>query len=307
MDNITASVNEAGKATAILYVDRTAGENLVLIQPPTSVKSEYISILGVANGTPFNITCAVEPRDASVAASGDENDTVQLTYTLTDRYGNPVGSQDVTIVTDCADDKPCMLKSSPFGLVRITYGPKKSAGVITITATTLNESVTNSTVVEFTSTDPVDMLLTASPQTMASSDTKSGAVSTIRAKVFDVSGNPVKDQSVSFVITRVWYDDNVAEEEGPTLKNSAGTTTRLGGNPISATTGDNGYAVVQFTPGAFPEPAPGTQRVAATGHAEVKATWLNLSGYRIEQPLTLTWKNYPYLTVETSVNLKGLT
>lgn len=302
-DNITASVNETGKATATLHVDKMAGENLILIQPPTSVKSEYISILSVANGTPFNITCAVEPRDASVPASGDENDTVQLTYTLTDRYGNPVGSQDVTIVTDCADDKPCTLKTSPFGLVRITYGPKKSAGVITITATTLNESVTNSTVVEFTSTDPEDMLLTASPQTMASNDTNTlGVTSAIQAKVFDVSGNPVEDELVSFMITRVWYDDDAVKEEDPVLKNSAGTTTGVMGSPISATTGKNGYAVIQFIPGSFPDPAPGTQRVAATGHAEVKATWINQSGFSIERPLTLTWKNYPYLTVKTSVN-----
>jgi len=68
----------------------------------------------------------------------------------------------------------------------ITYGPEDSVGMAIITATAAaNRSVGISQVVEFTSTEPVNMLLTANPQSMPSRDVNEHSVAHLRAKVMD--------------------------------------------------------------------------------------------------------------------------
>jgi hypothetical protein len=170
----------------------------------------------------------------------------------------------------------------------ITYGPEDSVGIATLTATAAaNPNVSVSQAVEFTSTDPVNMLLSASPQSMPSRDVKAETVSQIRAKVMDVRGNPVEAETVTFEIVPGSVDVGAYNQtEAPYL------------DAASAVTNTNGYAIVGFHPGVFT-----TDRDApdwsgtATGTATVRATWGNVS-----RNIVLTWKNYPYLSVETAVS-----
>lgn len=287
-DEITVSVDAAGNATARLRVDTAAGENIVYIQPPAPVRGEYISITGVA-GPPFEITQVIAPADASVPADGKTK--ISFVYTLFDEYENPAAGQGLWVNASVKRlDRPeeqqsRLINSNSRGEVMITYGPEDSVGVATITATAVaNAGVSVSKDVMFTSTAPVNMVLSASPQSMPSRDVKN-SVSHIRAKVMDPKGNPVAGETVTFEIVSTGCTPYVQTVE-PALM------------ALSGDTDSNGYATVGFRPGAFTtdRDVPGWSDTA-TGTATVRATWGNVS-----RDIALTWKNYPYLSVETEVS-----
>ena len=308
-DMITLPVDENGNVTATLRVDKLAGENLVWIQPPAPVRGEYISIAGVA-GPPFNITTAVNPADASVRANGE--DKVSFTYSLLDEYGNPSGGWGLWVnastkrVDQPDEEQSRLLTSSSRGEVMITYGPEDSVGVATLTATALgNESVTNMIVVEFTSTDPVNMLLTANPQSMPSREIQPNFVAELRAKVMDVKGNPVKDQEVTFTLDNksINIDGNATEDGRPYL-NEEKLNEEKSTVTVSVKTDTNGFAIVKFHPGEFVgQDDPLNWSATARGNATVRATWKNASrDIEVNRNIVLTWMNYPYLSVETEVS-----
>ena len=62
----------------------------------------------------------------------------------------------------------------------------------------------------------------------------------------------------------------------------------------SAETNVDGYTIVEFRPGAFTTDRNDPRwSDTATGTATVRATWGNIS-----RDIGLTWKNYPYLSVD---------
>ncbi len=65
----------------------------------------------------------------------------------------------------------------------------------------------------------------------------------------------------------------------------------------SVVTDSNGYATVTFTPGGFGVYGDPKYVASATGWVYAYATW-NSTPHSI----LLTWKNYPYLSAETSVS-----
>jgi len=294
-DEIEVKVDAAGDVIATLRVDTTAGENLVWIQPPAPIGfsgSRSISIAG-AGGLPADIKQAVVPGTGSVPADGKTK--VSFTYTLLDEYGNPSAGQGLWVnatlkrLSQPDEQESRLLNTNSLGQVMITYGPEDSVGMAIITATAkVDPDVSISENVEFTSTDPTNMLLSASPQSMPSRDVKPGSVSQIRAKVMDVRGNPVGNQTVTFALGSVNFD-GYNQTEAPHLAEGLNTT--------SAITNNNGYALVNFSPGSFAREGEPGWNETATGTAIVQATWENVS-----RDIVLTWKNYPYLSVETEVS-----
>ena len=288
-DDVSVPVDASGNATATLQVDTVAGENLVRIQPPAPLEIHSISITGIG-GLPSSIKQAVVPVSGLIPADGATK--VSFTYTLFDEYGNPCDGQGLWVnatvkrLSQPDEQESRLINTNHLGQVMITYGPEDSVGMAFITATAAaNPSVSVPQVVEFTSTDPTNMLLTASPQSMPSRDVKADTVSQIRAKVMDVRGNPVSGQTVTFAIISTNCTPYVQTEE-PELVSA------------SDDTDSNGYAIVEFYPGAFTtdRDTPGWSDTA-TGTATVRATWSNVS-----RDIALTWKNYPYLSVETEVS-----
>mgnify|MGYP005840660445 CR=1 FL=1 len=287
-DDISVPVDAGGNATATLRVDTVAGENLVWIQPPVPIKNNYISITSVG-GELSDIILTVDPVGASVPADGEK--VIEITYTLFDGCGNPTSGQPLWVNASIrrgersGEQQDVLLYSNRYGQVMITYGPEDSVGVATITATAAaNASVSASQEVEFTSTDPVNMLLSANPQAMPSRDVKPDAVSQIRAKVMDLKGNPVEGETVMFEI--------ISSSYAPYNQTAVPALEKL-----SAITNADGSAIVKFYPGTFTTDgdAPGWSK-AATGTATVRATWDGVS-----RDILLVWKNYPYLSVETEV------
>jgi Mg-chelatase subunit ChlD len=213
-------------------------------------------------------------------------------YVLTDAYGNPAGGQGLWVNSSGLQGQSKLINSSSGGEVWVTYGPEASAGVVTITATAAaNASVSDSTEVEFASTEPVDMVISASPRSMPSRDANANSVSELRAKVIDIRGNPVAGETVTFEI--------VSNRSAP-YNQTVDQVLETG----FAITNSDGSAIVKFRPGAFTNvrEAPGWD-AAANGTATVQATWENVTrGCHVTQDIDLTWMNYPYLSVETEVS-----
>ncbi|WP_292394334.1 VWA domain-containing protein [Methanoculleus sp. UBA303] len=285
------TINATGFVRADLVTGRTAGENIVRMTVLPGGFDRYASVRGLPTGLPAGIDISVSP-DADPfpyqPATGEK--TFTLTYRLFDAWGNPAAGRDLQVVTSIAGEG-AVLTTNGTGVACLTYGPKDSTGRITITATAVdNASVTASKVVEFIHTDPVNMLLSASPQSMPSRDVKDGTVSELRAKVIDVKGNPVAGETVTFTI------DTDSIDLGGSTPTGAPYLEEEGQNVATATTGEDGYAIVRFSPGSFARPKAGEQ-AAAKGTATVWATWGDVS-----QDILLTWVNYPYLSVKTNVS-----
>lgn len=293
-DEITVPVDDTGNATVTLEVSTLAGENIVYIQPPKPIRGQYITVRGVADGVPAGITCTVNPSSASVPANG--KDTMTLMYTLTDEYGNPAGGQGLWVnasverVDNPDEHQSSLIYSSSRGEVWVKYGPEESVGVVTITATAAaNASVTSTTQVEFTSTEPVKMVFSASPQSMPSGDVPGSVPAILRAKVMDIKGNPVDGEVVTFQIVSN-SSAPYKQTEPPALNKTSAVTI-------------NGSAVVGFTPGSFARKGETGWNKTATGTATVRATWENVTrGCYVTRDINLTWKNYPYISVETEVS-----
>ena len=293
-DEITVPVDDAGNATVTLRVDTKAGENIVYIQPPEPVAGQYITVRGVADGVPAGITRLVFPEDATASANGE--DTVTLIYVLTDAYGNPAGSQGLWVNSSGLREQSELINSSSRGEVWVKYGPEDTVGVVTITATAAaNASVSDSIEVEFASTEPVDMVFSANPRSMPSRDANASSVSELQAKVIDIRGNPVAGETVTFTIGSI-NPGGYNQTSGPYLENE-------GQNVATGKTNMDGYAIVEFHPGAFARRGEPGWNATATGNATVRATWGNVTrNIDVTRDVVLTWKNYPYLSVETEVS-----
>jgi len=168
-----------------------------------------------------------------------------------------------------------------------TYGPHSAAGYVVLTATAAaNSSVTTSKTVQFYSTAPVNMLFSATPQVMPSLDSTPSQKAQLVAKVVDIMGNPVSNQTVTFSIGTPTYTYANASLIGPQLLNT------------TAITNVNGTATAIFKPGKFDSnKANVSYDPTDSGYVTVTATWNTVS-----QPIQLSWKNYPYLSEQTTIS-----
>ncbi len=279
------TVDATGNVSVPLRTGRIAGENIVRITIQPGDIERYISIRGLPTGHPTAITASVRPDDNPIPYQpADRKSTFTVSFTLFDAWGNPAAGRGLQVSTSLGEDET--LTTNGRGEAVFTYGPKDTTGRVTITATaTDNQSVTASKTVEFIHTDPVDMLLSANPQSMPSWDVDHTSRSEVRAKVVDIKGNPVAGETVKFEITS-------------STSTPFNQTTEPKLERQSAITDEDGYATTPFYPGTFTTDrrAPGWS-AAAKGTATIQATWRDAT-----RDITLTWLNYPYLSVETSVS-----
>ena len=283
---IERTVNATGHVRVPFRTARTVGENIVRITVPSGGIDRYISIRGLPTGNPAAIAVSVNPdADPEPYQPADGESTFTLTYRLFDPWGNPAAGRDIRVATTLAGEGT-VLTTNGSGVARLIYGPKDTTGRITVTATAAdNASVTVSQVVEFVHTAPVDMLLSANPQSMPSLDVPGSRPATLRAKVVDVRGNPVGGEDVAFAIRNVDAGEFV-QVAAPYLSAS------------SAGTDDDGYAIVRFYPGTFTTDRSDPRwSAAARGGCDVTATWNGTT-----RTIPLAWENYPYLSVEAVVS-----
>ncbi|NVO66653.1 Ig-like domain-containing protein [Methanofollis tationis] len=283
VDDCVLPVDEDGNVAAVLKTSSLVGENIVYVDLPAPVADTYFTIYGIGDGIPASISCTISPTGTPnpwVPADGVSK--FSILYTLKDAAGNPAGNRSLSITALPGEDRTVTTNSD--GQIMITYGPKDTTGTVTITATSDDDpSVTCSRTVQFTNTAPVEMLLSANPQTMPSLDANPASLSEIRAKVMDEKGNPVSGETVAFSIDAIDLEGNVCTD--PVLIEN------------TATTDGDGYAVVRFVPGAFALPGSDDYNQTATATCAVVAAW-----GEVTHSIPLAWKNYPFLSVTTSVD-----
>ena len=273
-------VNATGFVRADLVTGRTIGENIVRMTVLPDGFTRYISVRGLPTGLPTGIDISVSPdADPFPYQPANGEGTFTLTCRLFDAWGNPAAGRALQVGTSLGETHT--LTTNGTGAACLTYGPKDSTGRIAITVTAVdNTSVTASQTVEFIHTDPVDMLLSANPQSMPSRDVYPASVSIIRAKIIDEKGNPVSGEDVTFSIRNI-DDGDFVQVQDPALAET------------SAETDGDGYASVRFYPGAFTTDrnTPGWSG-SARGGCDVVATWNGTT-----RTIPLTWEYYPYLSV----------
>lgn len=301
--DIKQNLDPYGNVSVTVHLATKEGANSILIEKFGSIPNSFKWIYATATssavamtldlwaeGNPecgFDETAIACPLTTEpypyVKADGDQVFT--LKYTLYDKYNNPAGDQYIWINTTISGEER-RYKTNGLGQVWITYGPRETKSTIAVTAVVDgNSSLSIAQNLDFYNTDPVNMEVTANPETMASNDVASSLRSDIKAKIVDEKGNPVAGQTVSFIMGTPEYDGTYTITSDPSL-----ITT-------SALTDDDGIATVQFKPGAFtPDQWDAHYSEQATGNVTITAKWLTSS-----KSIKVTWKNYPYLSVTTSV------
>ena len=292
--SLTLQPDQNGAIATNILTDESAGENIIALyfsnywingDQINGQHVDYEYLISVTNGVPYSMTYAVTPI-IPVEADGASDHLFTFIFSLKDRFNNPAANQTVKIHTSFGDPDQ-YISTNSVGSIAFNYGPHTTAGNVTITATAVaNSSVTCNDTVNFYSNAPVNMIFSADPATMPSLDADPTSTATLSAKIMDVMGNPVAGQSVSFTIASPTYD-TVYNSTMPYLVET------------TAVSDSNGYATVTFVPGGFntSDNYYGLFSATATGTTTATAKWNGLS-----QTIPLTWKNYPYLKVTTSVD-----
>ncbi|MBN2734491.1 MAG: VWA domain-containing protein [Methanomicrobiaceae archaeon] len=279
-------VDSEGVLETGYMVSTISGTNTFTITSPYGFRSQYKTVTGVADSEPVSIIAAVNPLNGDppyLPADGESK--FYITYYLKDEYGNPAGSRNLNIVSSDPEYLIGVRTSNSYGVINISYGPVYQKGVYTVTAYSLdNESVRVETDIQFDSTDPVNMLLTANPEVMPSNEVAPLRTSAIRAKVIDERGNPVENEVVSFSIIHGSYP--VYQTDDPFLSDA------------TAITDEDGQAIVYFTSGTFISDVfdPDYENMGSAS-CTVEAEWDT-----VYKTILIEWKNYPYLSVETEVS-----
>ena len=285
-ESVRVPVGADGPVNAGFMVGTDAGPKyLIHIVPPEAVDDRWLTITAIPDAEPYAMAVSVLPNtDETPYVPADGASKFYLTYTLSDRYGNPSGNQVVRFTDDVIGDVFTQRTNSN-GQIMFTFGPFDTVATFTIHAEAVaNASVAVDQQVRFTNTSPEDMLLTASPQSMPSADVPNAGGAEILAKVMDENGNGVPGEVVHFswVQPGTWAETHVKD---PILDSE------------SARTDDDGIATVHFTPGAFSCSSDDNYNPTASESCTVVAWW----GSRTRS-IDLEWKNYPYLRVETDVD-----
>jgi len=225
--------------------------------------------------------------------SSDESLKFTLTYKVLDQYGNGLQLKPVDIVILAgAEREDVSITTNSTGFAAFTYGPRSMAirDVVVTAIPRDNQTISNMSLLDFVSTNPEDMVITANPQSMASRDANPASKSEIKAKVINAAGDGVAGQVVNFTIENIYYDETYTVVLQPSFKDGVN----------SNITDDNGYATVTFLPGSFTQVfGDDHYDSTATGTCDVKAQWQNPLGGTVDKSVVVSWKNYPYLNVLT--------
>jgi hypothetical protein len=296
-------LNASGYATIPFRLDTRADHNYVMVIPLSPLGQSLIDIRGIADSQPFSIVQVVSPsgNPPYIRADKDPASIATIAYYLYDEWGNPSIGQVIDISTSAGEQNTFFTNSE--GRATITYGPKSSAGLYFIMATAdANKSVSVSQTLQFVSGSPTNLILTASPQTMASLEVNNQMTASVIGKVIDEVGNPVKGEPVTFMIENSSSLPYVRTQD-PAI-GYGGVQTSTIGAPIPITTDVNGQAILTFYPGKFPQYDPQNKEngysATAQGTVTVNATWQG-KDTTVTHSINLSYKNYPFLSVSTDV------
>lgn len=302
VQNITQSVNSTGIISVLMRMDQKPGINYILINPSvTTIQDRYIQITGESIGEPYAIEVSVNPPGVGennpwvYAGTNPDDDLLKftLTYKVLDKYGNGLQLKPIDIVILAgAEREDLTITTNSTGYAAFKYGPRSMAiRDVVVTGTPRdNQTISVLSLLDFISTNPEDMVVTANPQSMASRDANPAAKAEIKAKVINAAGDGVAGEVVNFTIENIQYAETYTIVLQPAFKDGVS----------SNITDENGYATVTFLPGSFTQVFGDPHYDStATGTCNIRASWRNQTGGLVEKSVEVAWKNYPYLNVLT--------
>lgn len=316
--SVSLPTDSEGNVSVNVRVSTNAGNNPIVLEPVGLITSPVPASIEGIPGTPVSMTQTVTPVSAASCSSltacpADGDHPFNLYYTILDQYNNPVTGTVVWInatLDGTAVGTPYSVTTDSSGVAFAQF-TQETMGTYTLTAHSAgNASIacTNpaaagycSQNLEYYATAPVDMQMVVSPEVMVSRDVNASSQATLMARVMDAKGNAVKTyqgvpMNVSFVINHPdTFPD--APEGSPYVE-----TTTSSISTTKANVGDDGYATVQFYPGAFATYGQAGYNATATGQVTVTATWITPQGTPVTRTGTLVWKNYPYLSLTSSAS-----
>jgi len=296
LTTLSVPTDDKGNITLTAKVDTVPGENNIWISAIENMPDPlYPYITGISQAPPFYIQQAFQPDGSPPRLPADENYAFSITYTLLDQYRNPTKNHPIQIYTSNNASIGTLYATkitNDWGYVTIPYSHKITESVNITAVSTDNSSVSCSKIVEFYSINPVSMVFSAVPQSLGSRDVPTDPVpsSELRAKVMDGVGNPAPYELVTFSLTG--YTNSTVLTQRPSFELGSYTVSKT-----ARTDNETGIAIITFYPGEFPVNGPYYCQTAS-GTATVKAVWAGNTA----PPVTLSFKNYPYLRVETSVD-----
>jgi hypothetical protein len=289
--DISSALDPNGNISVNIKLSSKIGLNYILMDQFGSMPDHFEWIVAEATGEPVSINGTIS--DGGILPV--DTTPFVIDYFLFDIYGNPVRNRSILVNTTPFNEQKKYTTNS-FGRIRLYYGPMISASDITITAISLdNPNVMNTLVAHFINSEPTNMVLVATPQIMASREIAPEIKAFVRATVIDQWGNPVPNQYVSFEICDIEGINESMANGTPSFSPVSVVTT------ATTTTDSNGNAIVLFYPGSFAKRnEPGYSNMA-TASCTVAAQWD--SEIRITK---LTWKNYPFLSVNASASPQNI-
>ena len=285
---LSRSLEANGTLSVNVKLTTKIGYNYIRMDSIGDISFKTVSIKAVAAGNPFSMIGSISDGGV-LPANGLDKFTIE--YFLYDKYGNAMANRSIWIRTNVSGEQtPTVHTSDSNGLIRFYYGPKITVLTANITADAYdNASVTNEILAQFTNTGPTNMVLAATPQTMASREVNPSQQSFVRATVIDLVGNPVPGETVSFKIQDGGFNAS-APHGTPSFSNSSVIKN------ITAITDNDGNAIVLFYPGSFPKRTEAGWVKSANESCTINAQWNST----ITRTVKVSWKNYPYLSVEAS-------
>jgi hypothetical protein len=295
--HVSVPFSGEGECVATFQTSTIAGPVIVLVDPGygTSLK-RLVTIDMVGERIPADITAYIVtvphyPVLYECPANGESY--FDITYVVRDQYGNPISDYQVDFSTTLGETKTIF--TNDYGLGRLEYGRRTALG--NVTATAVAGTITHEQELIFTGGLGTDFAVSTNPTNLPSGDVDSSARISVQARVFNDYGTGVAGETVTFWINSgtIWSSNNMTTEPGISLTGESGWTHS---SVLTATTDVNGYATLYFKGGSFPVRGEEDFDPFCRGSCTITAMWNSKSKV---SPL-ITWRNYPYLRVETEVS-----
>ena len=289
--SFSASPDSNGNVTIPLQFGTKTGFTTIVMSPIKDLVKdidEQTVYINTITSNFFTLTAEVSPASGVVPVN---TGVFYFRYTLIDKFGNPVGNQLIRINTSL--NEQFFTTTTATGITPIqNYGPKVNVfSNIIITASAVNTSALTQFNVSFANSTPSDMVLSVSPQTMTSLEVDPTSRADVIARVVDNFGNPVKGENITFTLV-----NKTTPNPNWTANPYLSYTGMIYPTSYTGTTDTDGNVRITFIPGKL-----NVTPDKLDGSSVLTAKWASKPLYP-DKSVDLTWMNYPYLSIFTSVS-----
>lgn len=293
----TNSFDGDGNCNVSFLAPERSGPVIVSVLPsPGSISLQRLITMDVvAERTPdqiipYIVTIPTYPVLYTCPADGISY--FQISYVVRDRFGNKIDNYQIDITTSLSESAAIITGEE--GVAKFIYGPKTGMGDVAITARAGSAIAVSD--LSFTGGLGSRFSVTINPNNIPSYEVDPSGRIAVQAHVYNDLGTGVPGEHIRAWITPGSVSSTTNMTQYPGL--SGNTADGFGNDSIEAITGENGFATFYFRAGAFPVRGADGYDQSSRGSATVTAMWNNQTA---TSPL-ITWRNYPYLRVETEVS-----